>query len=86
MKLAKHLEPGDRVRMEDGDLRTVDSTARGIASFVITEDGKRKAGVMICWVEDRAFSTVPADQQCVMEDDGAFGDHVTGGGEDEIKP
>lgn len=68
MKLAKDLEPGDRVRM-DGAIATVDSTARGIAAFVVEEDGKYKPAVLICWVEDRPFSTIPADKQCTMEED-----------------
>lgn len=72
MKLAKDLEPGDRVRMEDGTIKTVQDMARGVATFT-TVDGKKRAGVMIGWKEGRDdFSTVPADFKCTLEgeDDG----------------
>lgn len=69
MKLAKNLEPGDRVRMEDGSIKTVADTARGVATFAEV-GGKKRAGVMIGWKEGSAeFSTVPIDQQCTMEGD-----------------
>lgn len=69
MKLAKHLEPGDRVRMEDGSYKTVADLARGFATFA-TVDGKKTPGVLIGWADSRAdFSTVPADQQCWLEGD-----------------
>jgi hypothetical protein len=70
MKLAKDLEPGDRVVMEDGTIRTVGDLARGFATFVEI-DGKKRRGVLIGWAGgDRTdFSTVPADQKCTMEGD-----------------
>lgn len=70
MKLAKDLEPGDRVRMEDGKIREVENTARGIATFVKAADGTRTPGVMIMW-KDREFSTVPRDFECTLEGEDA---------------
>ena len=69
MKLAKNLEPGDRVLMDDGSYKTVEDLAIGVATFA-SVDGKKVRGVLIGWKEDRTeFSTVPGDQKCRLEGD-----------------
>jgi len=71
MKLAKNLEPGDRVLMDDGSYKTVQDLAIGVATFA-SVGGKKVRGVLIGWKEGRdEFSTVPADQKCTMEGDPA---------------